>query len=232
MVESKVNDKFQSEFLTHTEESKSRYQQLLAEAAQIVATSLPGAPYCGKSPSALADLIDADFLPPSGRSSEEIAGTLRAVVSNSIAVSHPNTAAHLHCPPLLAALAAEVVISALNQSMDSFDQSPIATVVEQKLIHWLCAEARLPSTADGTFTTGGSQVELTWACCWRARRFARGNGTGPRRLQACRPKRHGCASSVPTSPTSPWKSRRRNWAWEATPSCAYPWMKMKTTISA
>jgi L-2,4-diaminobutyrate decarboxylase len=57
----------------------------------------------------------------------------------------------------LAALVAEVVISALNQSMDSFDQAPIATVVEQKLIRWLCAQTGLPTTAGGTFTTGGSQ---------------------------------------------------------------------------
>ena len=76
---------------------------------------------------------------------------------NSVNVSHPNTAAHLHCPPLLAALAAEVVTSALNQSMDSFDQAPIATIVEQKLIRWLCGEAGFPATADGTFTSGGSQ---------------------------------------------------------------------------
>jgi L-2,4-diaminobutyrate decarboxylase len=88
---------------------------------------------------------------------EEIANTLHTVVSNSVAVSHPQTAAHLHCPPLLAALAAEVVISGLNQSMDSFDQAPIATVVEQKTIRWLCTEAGLPAAASGTFTTGGSQ---------------------------------------------------------------------------
>jgi L-2,4-diaminobutyrate decarboxylase len=49
------------------------------------------------------------------------------------------------------------VISALNQSMDSFDQAPIATVVEQKVIRWLCSESGLPAGADGTFTTGGSQ---------------------------------------------------------------------------
>jgi L-2,4-diaminobutyrate decarboxylase len=148
---------FESEFLTPTEESKSRYRHLIAQAAQIVCTSLPDQPYCGKTAAALAELVDSDFLPAVGDSSAEIAETLRTVVSNSIAVSHPHTAAHLHCPPLLAALAAEVVISALNQSMDSFDQAPIATVVEQKLIRWLCAEAGLPATADGTFTTGGSQ---------------------------------------------------------------------------
>jgi L-2,4-diaminobutyrate decarboxylase len=82
---------------------------------------------------------------------------LQIVVTNSVNVSHPSTAAHLHCPPLLAALAAEVVISALNQSMDSFDQAPIATLVEQRMIRWLCGEAGFPTTSDGTFTTGGSQ---------------------------------------------------------------------------
>jgi L-2,4-diaminobutyrate decarboxylase len=78
-------------------------------------------------------------------------------VQNSIALTHPRTAAHLHCPPLLAALGAEVVIAALNQSMDSFDQAPIATIVEQKLVRWLSREVGFPETADGTFTTGGSQ---------------------------------------------------------------------------
>ena len=97
------------------------------------------------------------FFPKAAYSPAQLAATLRTVVSNSVAINHPYTAAHLHCPPLLAALAAEVVISALNQSMDSFDQAPIATVVEQKMIRLLCAEAGLPSSADGTFTTGGSQ---------------------------------------------------------------------------
>jgi L-2,4-diaminobutyrate decarboxylase len=147
---------FESEFLTQSEDSKHEYRRLLAQAAEIVA-SLPGVPYVGKTPAALADLVDDNFLPSSPRSTDELASTLRTVVANSIAVAHPHTAAHLHCPPLLAALAAEVVISALNQSMDSFDQAPIATVVEQKLIQWLCTEVGLPKTADGTFTTGGSQ---------------------------------------------------------------------------
>ncbi len=147
---------FESEFLTSTA-SKDVYRALIARAAEIVCESLPNQPYCGKSPAALAETVSSDFLPPRQRSLEEIAKTLRTIVSNSIAVSNPTAAAHLHCPPLLAALAAEVVISALNQSMDSFDQAPIATVVEQKLTCWLCTEVGLPATAAGTFTTGGSQ---------------------------------------------------------------------------
>ena len=148
---------FESEFLTPSQESKTLYQSLVSQAAQIVCAALPEAPYHGRNATALAELITTGLLPDVPASSEQVAATLRTVVSNSVFVGHPRTAAHLHCPPLLAALAAEVVISALNQSMDSFDQAPIATVIEQKLIRWLCAEAGLPASAGGTFTTGGSQ---------------------------------------------------------------------------
>jgi len=148
---------FESDFLTCNAASTKAYRELLSQAAQLICEALPDRPYSGKSPAELAHLINTDFLPALESSPEQIAATLRAVIENSINVSHSHTAAHLHCPPLLAALAAEVVISALNQSMDSFDQAPMATMVEQKLIRWLCTEVGLPSGADGTFTTGGSQ---------------------------------------------------------------------------
>jgi L-2,4-diaminobutyrate decarboxylase len=148
---------FESEFLRPTEHSQDAYRRLIGEAAKLVRASLPDRPYGGKSPEALAEAISTEFLPTKQSSWEQITRTLRTVISNSVAVSNPYTAAHLHCPPLLAALAAEVVISALNQSMDSFDQAPIASVMERKMIRWLSAEAGFPKTADGTFTTGGSQ---------------------------------------------------------------------------
>jgi L-2,4-diaminobutyrate decarboxylase len=148
---------FESEFLTATSEAKALYQRLVSEASQIVCTSLSGVSYSGKNAAALDRLVATDFLPQQPATPEHIAASLRTVVNHSVDVNHPHTVAHLHCPPLLAALAAEVVISALNQSMDSFDQAPIATIVEQKLIRWLCAQAGLPATSDGTFTTGGSQ---------------------------------------------------------------------------
>jgi L-2,4-diaminobutyrate decarboxylase len=41
--------------------------------------------------------------------------------------------------------------------MDSFDQAPAASVLEQKVIGWLCELAGFPPTASGTFTAGGTQ---------------------------------------------------------------------------
>lgn len=147
---------FESYFLTSADASRDAYRRLVSQAAAILCESLPESSYAGKTPAELANLISGDFLPQEPGTAQ-VAEILHTVVANSISVSHPRTAAHLHCPPFLASLAAELVISVLNQSMDSFDQAPIATVVEQKMIRWLCAEAGLPGTADGTFTTGGSQ---------------------------------------------------------------------------
>jgi L-2,4-diaminobutyrate decarboxylase len=98
---------FESDFLTLTEHGKDRYQQLVGQAVQIICASLPARPYHGKNATALSKLVNSDFLPETPGSLEQIVATLRMVVSNSVRVTHPNTAAHLHCPPLLAALAAE-----------------------------------------------------------------------------------------------------------------------------
>jgi L-2,4-diaminobutyrate decarboxylase len=148
---------FESEFLTSSNQSKEAYRQAIAQTVNSLCDLWPLHPFSGRNASALVELVPANFLPEHGSPIEDIAKILRDVIANSIVVSHPATTAHLHCPPLVASLAAEVVISALNQSMDSFDQAPIATVVEQKIIGWLCREARLPPSSGGTFTTGGSQ---------------------------------------------------------------------------
>ena len=150
-------DLFESEFLTNTPSNKVTYRELMARVAELLCSALPDHPYSGKSPAGLSALIDRQFLPDAGAAPDAVFGKLREIISNSVSVSDPNTAAHLHCPPLLAALAAEGVISALNQSMDSFDQAPMATVLEQKLVQWLASEAGLRAGAGGTFTSGGTQ---------------------------------------------------------------------------
>jgi L-2,4-diaminobutyrate decarboxylase len=86
-----------------------------------------------------------------------VASQVAKVIGKSVAVSHPRTAAHLHTPVAVPALAAEIVISTLNQSMDSFDQAPAATVIEQMVCRWICHLAGLPDSADGSFTAGGTQ---------------------------------------------------------------------------
>jgi len=148
---------FETDFLTPAPNSQAEFARLITKAAEIVCQALPKGSFSGKDPGDLRQLISVAVLPTGAQDWVAIAEAMQTVVANSVFVGPQNTIPHLHCPPLLPALAAEVVISALNQSMDSFDQAPIATLVEQQLIRWLCREAGLPSSGDGTFTTGGSQ---------------------------------------------------------------------------
>lgn len=82
-------------------------------------------------------------------------------VRHALDVGNPATMAHLHCPVAVPALAAEVLISATNQSLDSWDQSPFATLVEERVLSWLTGFTGLPDTAGGSFTSGGSQSNMT-----------------------------------------------------------------------
>ncbi|GJF28060.1 aspartate aminotransferase family protein [Kitasatospora sp. NE20-6] len=73
----------------------------------------------------------------------------------------PGCAAHLHAPPLAVAVAADLAVSALNPSQDSWDQAPAATALETALLAELAAlVGHLPGQAAGVFTGGGTESNL------------------------------------------------------------------------
>jgi L-2,4-diaminobutyrate decarboxylase len=148
---------FERNFLTARAGSRAAYREALQQAMDLLVKAWPERPYSGASPAELTALLHSEICPPQGLGLEEVLKRLEPIVRHSIMVTHPGTAAHLHCPPVIPALAAEVVLSALNQSMDSFDQAPAATVLEQAVVQALCREAGLPAGADGIFTAGGTQ---------------------------------------------------------------------------
>jgi len=137
-------------------ESRACYRDYVGKAVELLCAE-PNRCCSGKNAEALSALFQREVLPEIGALQEEVLADLASVISESVAVNHPHTVAHLHCPPLIQALAAEVVISALNQSMDSFDQAPAATVLEETLVRWLCGEVGLGVDAGGIFTSGGTQ---------------------------------------------------------------------------
>lgn len=73
---------------------------------------------------------------------------------------HPDYVAHLNCPVLLPAVAAEAVISAVNSSLDTWDQSIAGTAIEERLIRWTADQIGFGPDADGVFTSGGSASNL------------------------------------------------------------------------
>ncbi|MFG3104983.1 lysine decarboxylase DesA [Streptomyces sp. NPDC048182] len=72
----------------------------------------------------------------------------------------PRYLAHLNCPVVVPALVGEAVLSAVNSSLDTWDQSAGGTLIERKLIDWTTARIGLGPAADGVFTSGGTQSNL------------------------------------------------------------------------
>lgn len=116
------------------------------------------APYSGLEPKLLEKAVREVALDHNNSPLKDVVSdTAELVAKNSIIVQHPNCIAHLHTPPLLASVAAEAMIGALNQSMDSWDQASAATYVEQKVMDWMCEKFDLTAEADGIMTSGGTQ---------------------------------------------------------------------------
>jgi L-2,4-diaminobutyrate decarboxylase len=104
-------------------------------------------------------------LPGRGTGAEEALRTLVGTITEGAAdPADPLCAAHLHCPPLALSVAADLAASALNPSMDSWDQAPAASALEELVTAALAAEIypghpnRTGHPApDALLTTGGTE---------------------------------------------------------------------------
>ncbi|MEV5428798.1 aminotransferase class V-fold PLP-dependent enzyme [Streptomyces sp. NPDC052701] len=95
-----------------------------------------------------------DVLPDEG-DPEALRDLVRAFAEGAADPAHPLCAAHLHCPPLAVATAADLAAGALNPSLDSWDQAPAASALEDLVTRALAREAGL---ADALVTTGGTEA--------------------------------------------------------------------------
>ncbi|MCS1352738.1 aspartate aminotransferase family protein [Mechercharimyces sp. CAU 1602] len=160
-MDEKVEVNVDSLFLNETTASRTAYERAMKKAHELIQDQYANLsdPYSGREVGQLrADWKQEEVCTDSGRILETVlqeAG--EKVLAHSIAVHHPRCAAHLHCPPLIGTLAAEAMISATNQSMDSWDQSPAATLLEENVVRWLTELFDFGEGADGVFTSGGTQ---------------------------------------------------------------------------
>jgi len=150
--------------LSHDKESKQAYRTLIDQTVDAILDSLQdGGAYQGSSVDELKSLIQKEqMLPEKGLGWEAVLSQVRSsILPNFLRTWSTNYMAHLHSPALLESIAAELILSTFNQSMDSWDQSPIATEVELEVIRQLCTLYNLGETSDGVFTSGGSQSNLS-----------------------------------------------------------------------
>ncbi|MFD9455300.1 pyridoxal phosphate-dependent decarboxylase family protein [Streptomyces sp. NPDC059985] len=100
-----------------------------------------------------------DVLPTHGTGDHEALRTLvHTLAAGAADPAHPLCAAHLHCPPLAVATAADLAASALNPSLDSWDQAPAASTIEAELTRTLAAEFYDTPHPDALLTTGGTEA--------------------------------------------------------------------------
>ncbi|WP_332899113.1 pyridoxal phosphate-dependent decarboxylase family protein [Haladaptatus sp. CMSO5] len=117
-------------------------------------------PYTGASYDELETQIsNTDPLPESGSGLATACTEAEQVLADSVDVTDTACIAHLQCPPVAPAIAAEALIAATNQSLDSFDQAPAATALEQRMVERLCSVFGF-AEGDGVFTSGGTESNL------------------------------------------------------------------------
>jgi L-2,4-diaminobutyrate decarboxylase len=155
---------FDEYFLSPLPQSRTAYRAALERAVAILfrGYALLRNCYSGAEAASLKQKFTGlEVCPEEGKGLETTLDLVgRSILRHSVVVSDPACVGHLHCPPLIPALAAECLISATNQSMDSWDQAPAATYLEQRVIDWLAGALGLGSRADGIFTSGGTQSNI------------------------------------------------------------------------
>ncbi|MEU1200528.1 lysine decarboxylase DesA [Streptomyces sp. NPDC005813] len=140
-----------------------RYRRSVTEGIERVAAKLATAdrPFTGIAVDDLAPRIDRIDLDRPLHDTTAVLDELEEVyLRDAVYFHHPRYLAHLNCPVVIPAVLGEAVLSAVNSSLDTWDQSAGGTLIERKLIDWTNERVGLGPAADGVFTSGGSQSNL------------------------------------------------------------------------
>jgi L-2,4-diaminobutyrate decarboxylase len=139
------------------------YRRSVTEGVERVAAKLATTdrPFTGVTVDALAPRIDEIDLDRPLQDTTAVLDELEEVyLRDAVYFHHPRYLAHLNCPVVIPAVLGEAVLSAVNSSLDTWDQSAGGTLIERKLIDWTTRRIGLGPASDGVFTSGGTQSNL------------------------------------------------------------------------
>ncbi|MEU6422263.1 lysine decarboxylase DesA [Streptomyces spiralis] len=139
------------------------YRRSVTEGVERVAAKLAATerPFTGVTVDALAPRIEQIDLDRPLHDTTAVLDELEEVyLRDAVYFHHPRYVAHLNCPVVIPAVLGEAIMSAVNSSLDTWDQSAGGTLIERKLIDWTAARIGLGPAADGVFTSGGTQSNL------------------------------------------------------------------------
>ncbi|NLU69092.1 aspartate aminotransferase family protein [Streptomyces sp. HNM0574] len=140
-----------------------QYRRSLTDGVERVAGKIAGAdrPFTGATPEQLAPAVAGiDLEQPLADPSAALDELEEVYLRDAVYFHHPRYIAHLNCPVVIPAVLGEAVLSAVNSSLDTWDQSAGGTLIERRLISWTAERIGLGDDADGIFTSGGTQSNL------------------------------------------------------------------------
>ena len=163
--------------LSESDEVKERFSQMIRETLTAVLDSYSdGSAFSGIDPYELREKIGAlGFLPEEGKGFEQVLrDTEEVILPHMLRTWSTSYMPHLHSPVLTETICSELIIACFNSSMDSWDQGPAATELEESMVHGLLGLFGFPKEGDGCFTSGGSQSNISaiitardWYCMRR-----------------------------------------------------------------
>lgn len=103
---------------------------------------------------------DVDLTRPLGSVDAALEELRPLWLDRAVYYHHEAYLSHLNCPVATPAVAAEILATSLNTAVESWDQAGPAAEMEQHLIRWIAGRLGLPGSANGVFTSGGSQSNL------------------------------------------------------------------------
>ena len=176
--------------ISDSEEVKDRLAQMVRETLASVFDSFnDGNAFSGIDPYSLRQEIGSlGFLPAEGKGFEAVLKeTEKVILPHMLRTWSTKYMPHLHSPVLTEAICSELIIACFNDSMDSWDQGPAATELEESMVHGLLELFGFPKdTGDGNFTSGGSQSNISaiiaardWYCMKRFGWDVKMNGLPP-----------------------------------------------------
>ncbi|KOU55128.1 pyridoxal-dependent decarboxylase [Streptomyces sp. MMG1533] len=139
------------------------YRRSVTEGIERVAAKLAttSRPFTGVTVDALSPRIEEIDLDKPLHDTAAVLDELEDVyLRDAVYFHHPRYLAHLNCPVVIPAVLGEAILSAVNSSLDTWDQSAGGTLIERKLVDWTTARIGLGENADGVFTSGGTQSNL------------------------------------------------------------------------
>lgn len=168
------------------EHNLDRYQDGVLKSIELIQRKISTIekPFTGILPHELKRKFDEINLDYSlGDLSETLDEVNTLYLNDAVYFHHPHYVAHLNCPVVVPAILAEVILSSVNSSLDTWDQSAGGSFIEQKLVDWTCERIGLGVQADGVFTSGGTQSNLMAMLLARDKHCAKMQGHGNNKTQ-------------------------------------------------